>query len=207
MTITLRHHPFSRAANVVWMLEELGLPYDLKHVDFKTLEHKGPEHIALNAMGKLPTLIDGDAVISESAAIGVYLADRYSSGTLAPALDDPARGPYLRWCFYAPSVVEPCCMAKASSWEYRAASAGFGTYESLLQTLEGGIGEGPWLLGDRFIMADVILGGTVRWMLQFKMLEARPAFTAYAERLNARPAAVKAAGINARIVQERGLGA
>jgi glutathione S-transferase len=56
-------------------------------------------------------------------------------------------------------------------------------------------------------MADVILGGTVRWMLQFKMLEARPAFTAYAERLNARPAAVKAAGINARIVQERGLGA
>ncbi len=207
MTIILRHHPFSRAANVVWMLEEVGVPYELRYVDFAAGEHKADEHRGLNAMGKLPVLIDDDAVISESAAIGVYLADRYSSGDLAPALDDPARGPYLRWCFYGPSVVEPCCMAHASKWEYRAASAGFGTYESLLDTLERGIGDGPWLLGDRFTMADVVLGGTVRFMLQFKMLEARPRFTEYAERLSARPAAVAAAAVNARVIQERGLGA
>jgi glutathione S-transferase len=206
MTITLRHHHFSRAANAVWMLEELGLPYELQFVDFKAGEHKGPEHKALNAMGKLPVLIDGEAVISETAAIGVYLADRYSPGTLAPALDDPARGPYLRWCFYGPSVVEPCCMAHASKWEYRPTAAGFGTYESLLETLEGGLAAGPWLLGERFTMADVILGGTVRWMVGFKMLEPLPVFTGYIERLSARPASVKAAEINARVVQERGLG-
>lgn len=156
-------------------------------------------------MGKVPVLQDGDAVVTESAAIGVYLADRYSLGTLAPALDDPRRGAYLRWCFYAPSVVEPCCMAKASGWEYNAGSAGFGTYAELLATLDAAIGEGPWLLGDTFTMADVILGGTVRWMVGFGMIDKQPNYLAYAERLDARPAAQRAAAINQRITEERGL--
>jgi len=206
MTITLRHHPFSRAADVVWFLEELGLPYELTHVDLKAGEHKQETHTKLNPMGKLPVLIDGAAVISERAAIGMYLADRYALGTLSPALDAVTRGPYLRWCVYGPSVLEPCAMAHSSKWEYNAGSAGFGTWEAMHDTLEQGIGEGPWLLGDRFTMADMLLGGTLRWLLQFKMLEERPAFIAYTERLNARPASVKAAAINAGIVEERGLG-
>ena len=206
MTITLRHHPFTRAADVVWMLEEVGVPYTLQFVDMKAAEHKGEAHIALNGMGKLPVLLDGEAVVSERAAIGVYLADRYASGRLAPRLDDPARGAYLRWCFYGPSVVEPCCMANASKWEYRASAAGFGTYPALLATLDEALSHGDYLAGDEFSMADLLLGGTVRWMLGFGMLEKRPAFVAYAERLSARPAAGVAAKTNARVAAEQGLG-
>ena len=116
MSLVLYHHPWSRAANVVWMLEELGQSYELRFVDLQAGEQKGPEHKGLNPMGKLPVLVDGEAVVTETAAIGVYLADRYAPARLAPALDDPARGSFLRWCFYSPSVVEPGCMAQAAGW-------------------------------------------------------------------------------------------
>ncbi len=206
MSVTLYHHPFSRAANVVWMLEEIGVPYELVHVDLMAGAQQEPAHRALNPMGKLPVLVDGEALVTEVAAIGLYLADRYALGRLAPSLDDPRRGTYLRWAFYAPSVVEPGCAAKAANWEFRPGSVGWGTYERMLETLEEAIGAGPWLLGEQFTMADVILGGTMRWMLKFGMLEARPAFTAYDERLGQRPALQASDARNAAIVAERGLG-
>jgi glutathione S-transferase len=206
MTITLYHHPFTRAANVVWMLEELGVPYDLRFVDIRKDEQKSPEILALNPMGKLPVVKDGDVVVSESAAIGLYLADRYALGKLAPVLDDPARATYLRWSLFAPSVIEPGIMAKNSGWEFRPSNAGWGTYESMLTAMESAIAAGPYLLGERFSMADVIFGGTVRFMLRFKILEARPAFLAYADRLAARPAAQRTDQRNAQVVKERGLG-
>lgn len=205
MPVVLYHHPFSRAANVVWMLEEVGCDYTLRPVDIMAGEQKSEAILALNPMGKLPILVDGGAVITESAAIGLYLADRYALGRLAPAPDDPARGPYLRWSLFAPSVIEPGSMAKAGGWEYRAGAAGWGTHEAMLATMEAAIGEGPWLLGERFTMADVIFGGTVRYMLRFGMLEARPTFTGYAERLAARPALQASEARNAAIAAEQGL--
>ncbi|PRP96146.1 glutathione S-transferase family protein [Enhygromyxa salina] len=205
MSIVLYHHPWSRAANVVWMLEELEQAYELRYVDILAGEQSTEAFRQRNRMSKLPSLLDGDTVVSETAAIGVYLADRYSLGQLAPALDDPARGPYLRWCFFAPSVLEPGCAAHSSNWDFKPGSVGWGTWENMLATLEDGIGEGPWLLGDRFTMADVILGGTVAFMLQFKMLEARPAFVAYVERLNQRPARIRSNEKNAAIADAHGL--
>ncbi|PRP90430.1 Disulfide-bond oxidoreductase YfcG [Enhygromyxa salina] len=205
MSITLHHHPFSRAAGTLWALEELGCPYELEYVDLQAGSHKQAEFKGLNAMGKLPTLVDGELVVTEAAAIALYLGDRYGLGELAPTPDDPARGTYLRWSLYAPSVIEPGCLAKAASWEFKAGSAGWGTYEEMLDTIEAAIGDGPWLLGERFSMADVIFGGTVRWMLDFGMLDKRPAFVAYADRLSERPAAKRATQINDRIRDERGL--
>src|SRR5688572_10627624 len=101
MSIVLHHHPFSRASNVVWMLEEIGIEYELRFVDLMAGGHKAPELVAMNPMGKLPILVDGDVVVTESAAIGLYLADRYSLGRLAPKTDDPSRGTYLRWSLFA----------------------------------------------------------------------------------------------------------
>lgn len=187
------------------MLEELGQPYDLRFVDLMKGEQRTPEFRALNPMGKIPLLVDGEAKVTESAAIAIYLADRYGLGTLAPRLDEPERGTYLRWILFAPAVIEPGSIAKASNWEFRAGQVGWGDYESMLETMEAAIGDGPWLLGDRFTMADVVFGGTVSYMLKFKMLEPRPRFTAYAERLSARPAFQAAEAKNAAIVQERGL--
>jgi glutathione S-transferase len=206
MSITLHHHPLTRAASVVWQLEEVGVPYTLSFVDLKTGAHKAEAITAKNRMGKVPVLVDGSCVVSETAAIGLYLADRYAPGTLAPALDDPARGPYLRWCVYAPVVVEAACLAKANGWTVNTANAGFGSYDDMTATLREGLAGGPWLLGERFTMADVVLGATLRYMLQFKMIPAEDTFVAYAERLAARPALVRATAVNARSIAEHGLG-
>ncbi len=196
MSIVLYHHSHTRAANVVWMLEELGVPYTLEHVSLKTGGHKTPAMLAMNQMGKLPVLVDDGVVITESAAIGLYLADRYGSGTLAPALDDPARGTYLRWALFAPSVIEPGSMAKAGGWTAREGAVGWGSHDAMIAAIESAIGAGPFLLGERFTMADVIFGGTVRFMLAFNMLEQKPVFVDYVARINARPANIAARARN-----------
>lgn len=205
MSIVLYHHPFSRAANVLWMLEEVGIEYELRFIDIMKGAHKADALVALNPMGKLPILVDGDTVVTESAAIGLYLADRYSIGRLAPAPDDPARGAYLRWSCFAPSVIEPGLMARASNWAFKPSQAGWGDYEAMLRAIESALSHGQFLLGDRFSMADVIFGGTIRYMLRFKMLEAKPAFSAYGERLGARPALQRSDAKNLAIATEHGL--
>lgn len=205
MSIVLYHHPFSRASGVVWMLEEVGVPYELRYVDIMAGAQKAPEILALNPMGKLPILTEGDVVVTEGAAIGLYLADKHAYGRLAPKVDDPARATYLRWSFFAPSVIEPGAMAKAGGWAFKEGQAGWGSYETMLTAVESAVTGRQFLLGDTFSMADVIFGGTLRYMLTFKMLEARPAFTAYSERLAARPALQRADARNAAISEERGL--
>lgn len=205
MSITLYHHPFSRAAGAVWSLEEVGVDYELRFVDFMKGEQKSPELVALNPMGKLPILTDGDVVVTEAAAIALYLGDRYAPGRLAPTLDDPARGAYLRWSFFAPSVIEPGSLAKAAGWEYKPSQAGWGTPEAVLDTIAAAIAGREYLLGDRFSMADVVFGGTMRYMLRFGMLEARPEFTAYVERLGQRPALKRADARNEAVLKERGI--
>lgn len=160
--VVLHHHPYTRAATGVWMLEEVGVPYELRTVDIMKGEQRQPAHLALNPMGKVPVLVDGDVVVTESAAIGLYLADRHAPGRLAPALDAPERGACFRWSLFGSSVVEPCVMAKASAWQYKPGQAGSGDCESMVAALESAVSRGPWLLGETFSMADVILGATVR---------------------------------------------
>ncbi len=196
MTAVLHYHPLSRAANVVWMLEEVGIPYELRFVDLRAEQQKEPDFLRMNPMGKLPVLQDGEALVTESAAIALYLADRYAPGRLAPLADDPKRGTYLRWTLFSPSVIEPGLLAKAAGWEYRPGNAGWGSYDALLTAMQHAIGSRNYILGDEFSMADVVFGGTVRYMLQFKMLEALPVFTEYVERLEQRPALQRANEIN-----------
>lgn len=205
MAITLYHHPFTRAATSLWMLEEVGVPYSIHYIDIMKGGHKAPEMIALNPMGKLPIIVDDDVVVTESAAIGLYLADRYALGRLAPLPDDPTRGSYLRWSLFAPSVVEPGSLAKAAGWDYKPGQAGWGTHDAMLDAMESALRKGDFILGDRFSMADVIFGGTLRFMLRFGMIEARPTFTEYAERIGARPACLAAESKNGAIASEHGL--
>ena len=205
MAIVLHHHPFSRAANTVWMLEEVGVEYELKFVDIMSGEQKKEDVTRLNPMGKLPLLVDGDTVITESAAIGLYLADRYASGRLAPKLDDVARGTYFRWSLFAPSVIEPGSMARAGKWEFRTVAAGWGSYDDMITTMESAISGRDFVLGKEFSMADLIFGGTIAYMLDFKMLEPRPSFTGYAERIRARPAYARSLARNQAVMAERGI--
>jgi glutathione S-transferase len=205
VAITLYYHPFSRATNVVWMLEEVGVNYELRWVDIMAGAHKSPELLALNPMGKLPILTDNGVVITESAAIALYLGDRYAAGSLSPALDDTARGAYLRWALFSPSVMEPAAVARTSGGEFNARAVGWGNYDDMLAATESALAKGPYLLGERFTMADAILGGTLRYFLLFKMIDPKPVFTDYVARLEARPAFQRSSARNAALMAEHGL--
>jgi glutathione S-transferase len=168
-------------------------------------EQKRPEFVAINPMGKLPTLVDDGVVVTESAAISLYLADRYAAGRLAPALDDARRGTYLRWSFFAPSVIEPAVMAKGAGWEVKEVSAGWGSHAAMLAATESAIAKGPFLLGEDFSMADVVFGGLLRFLILFKQVDPTPSLTAYVDRLNARPASQRADARNQSMRKELGL--
>ena len=139
-------------------------------------------------MGKVPALADGEVKMSESAAICLYLADRYSSGTLAPALDDAQRGQFLYWMFFTPAVIEPAMSEKFAGAESNRFSSGWGDFDSMITTLEEGVGDGPWLLGDQFSAADVMVGSSTVFMRMFDILPESDALGAYADRCLARPA-------------------
>ncbi|MGJ7488145.1 glutathione S-transferase family protein [Variovorax sp. LT2P21] len=204
MSLSLYYHPYSRAAGTLWALEEAGVDYDLKVVDIMKGDQKGPELVSRNPMGKLPTLVDGDTVVAEAAAIALYLADRYAP-SLAPAVDDPQRGTYLRWAFFAPSVIEPAVMAKHSGWTVKEVAAGWGTFASMLDTAESAIAGKPFVLGNTFSMADVVLGGTLRFMIGFKQIDPSPVLEDYVKRLDARPAFQRAEAKNAAMRKQLGL--
>ena len=205
MSIQLYYHPYSRAAGTIWALEEVGAPYELKIVDIMKGEQKGEELVSKNPMGKLPTLVDGDLVVTESAAIALYLADRYAPGRLAPALDAPERGTYLRWSFFSPSVIEPAVMAKSSGWAVKEVAAGWGSYAAMIAAAESAIAGKQYVLGDNFSMADVVFGGTLRFLIGFKQIEATPMFAAYVQRLDARPAFQRAEVRNLAMRKQLGL--
>lgn len=185
--LTLYHAPNTRSTCAHFMLHEIGEPFEVKVLNLQKGEHKSPSYLAINPMGKVPALSDGGAIITELPAILTYLADRYPRAGLAPAIDAPDRGAYLRWMFFNGSVFEPAMIDHSLKRESPARQAGWGTFEAVLDTLSKGLANGPWLLGERFSAADVLLGSGVNYMLAFKVLPERPEFVAYAERVRQRP--------------------
>jgi len=187
--ITLFWAPKTRASRALWMLEEAGVDYEIEVVDIRAEDRSDSATFRLaSPMGKVPALADGEAVLAESAAICLYVADRYSQGTLAPTLDDPLRGQYLYWTMYTPAVMEPAMAEKFSGATGNRSSHGWGDYDSMLRTLENGLVDGPWILGERFTAADVMLGSSVVFMRLFGILPDSQSLNAYADRCLARPA-------------------
>lgn len=186
--LTLYHNPMSRSQIVHYMLHEIGEPFEIVPVDLKAGEQKNEAFLKINAMGKIPVLRDGDMVVSETPAILTYLADKYPAAGLAPAITAPERARYLRWMFFYGSVFEPACIDLALKRETPASMAGWGRPEDALDTLSAALIPGPWLLGETFSAADVLVGSGVAYMLGFKVLPERPEYLAYTERLAARPA-------------------
>jgi len=179
----------------LWLLEELGTPYEIVDTDIRAGRNKAPDYLRINPMGKVPALDDNGAIVSEVPAICLYLADRYGYGALAPEIDDRLRGPYLKWCVFATAVFEPATYLPPSSGK-DAVSIGWGNRETALNMLEAALTPGPWLLGERFSVADIVLGGLFAIAYFNKLVDPRPAFAAYNARLSARPAFQRAAEIN-----------
>ncbi len=188
----------TRSARAIWMLEETGVDYEVDVVDIRSPERKdSAEFRRASPMGKVPALADGELAMSESAALCLYLADRYAPGQLAPALDDPSRGKFLYWIMYTPAVIEPAMAEKFSGAEPNRGRNGWGDFASMIETLEAGLDGREWIVGDRFTAADVMLGSSVVFMRLFDMLPESETLSAYADRCLARPAYQKAMSFDA----------
>lgn len=200
---TLYHCPQTRANTTLWLNEELGSPCEIAVINLKTGDQKAPEYLAINPMGKVPALEHNGTVVTETGAICAYLADAFPQPGLAPALDDPARGTYYRWMFFASGCIEPTMMDKLSGTvRENTASAGHGALQDVLRCVEHALQRGPYLLGDRFSAADVVFGSTVNFAMLFGAFEKQPLMVDYVDRLMARPAAQSAQQKNAELAQQ-----
>ena len=179
------------------MLEEAGVDYDLELIEVRNPRREDTKEFrAASPMGKVPALVDGKVHMSESAAICLYLADKYSSGTLAPAIDDPLRGKFLYWLMYTPAVIEPAMSEKFNGVESNRGRSGWGDFELMLETLEFGLKKSTWILGKKFTAADVMVGSSAVFMRMFDMLPESKTISAYADRCLKRPAYQKALSID-----------
>lgn len=192
--LTLYHIAPSRSSIVLWMLEELGEPYDLHLLSMKRGDNRAPAFLAVNPMGKVPALAHKGTVITEAAAICLYLADGFPKAGLGVPIGDPLRGPFLKWLFFAPSNIEPAITDRAykRAEEAPRATLGYGDFDTTMDVVAKAVEPGPYLLGDRFGAADVVVGSTLRWGTMFKLIPERPEFQAYLGRLAERPALKRA---------------
>ncbi len=181
--------PQTRSQRAIWMLEEAGLEYEMELVDIRAEKRKDSrEFLAASPMGKVPALVDGNIRMSESAAICMYIADRYAPGKLAPLVDDPQRGKYLYWTMYTPAVVEPAMSEKYNDVKANRMRSGWGDFDVMIRTFDDALEDRDWILGDWFTAADVMLGSSAVFMKMFEMLPETRNIGAYAERCMAREA-------------------
>ena len=192
--LTLYHVAPSRSSIVHWMLEEVGEPYEIHLLSMKRGEQHAPDYLAINPMGKVPALKHGDVVITEAAAICAYLADEFPQRKLSIPVGDPRRGVYFKWLFFGPSCIEPAIMDRAYPRKEAAprSALGYGEYDVVLDVLTRAVAKGPYLMGEQFTAADVVIGSGLRWGMLFKLLPEQPEFTAYTARLAERPALKRA---------------
>lgn len=202
--LTLYTNPYSRGRIVRWMLEELGVPYDLEVKEYGD-DIKSPEYLAINPMGKVPAIVHDGVVVTEVAAICSYLADRFPAKGLAPAADSPERGIYYRWLFFIAGPLEMATTAKACNWvidEGNAQMVGCGLIDSTVSTLEQALKKGPYLCGEQFTTADLLAASYIGWGMMQKNLDERPVFKQYVERMQSRPAAIRANELDDALVKE-----
>ncbi len=189
-------NPNSRGRIVRWMLEEVGASYRTELLEMDTTM-KAPDYLAINPMGKVPSIVHGDTVVTEAAAICAYLADAFPDAGLAPALDE--RGDYYRWLFFTAGCFEAAITNRMLGFEIsdeRRGSVGYGNFDMVMDTLEGVVSRGSYLAGSRFSAADVYVGAQIGFGLQFDMIDKRPAFEDYWGRVGDRPAHVRAVEID-----------
>jgi glutathione S-transferase len=190
--------PKTRSLRVLWLLEEIGAPYERVPVDLKGGGQHGPAYHAINPMEKVPALRDGEACVAECGAIIAFLAEKFPQAGLAPSIGAATRGRYLQWLFFSGSCVEAAITQKFANVQLPEGSAGWGSFDKVFNVLEEALSASPYLLGDSFSAADVLIASDLHFVINvFKMLEPRAVFSAYLERCQSRPAFRRAVKIDA----------
>lgn len=192
--LTFYTHPMSRGRVVRWMLEEVGVPYTVETMQFGP-EMKTPEYLAINPMGKVPAIKHGNTVVTEVAAICAYLADQFPEKNLAPRPHSMERGPYYRWLFFMAGPFEMATSALAYGWKIDSSNVqavGCGRVEDSVNTLEKVLGQSPYICGDHFTAADVLVSSYLWWETMQKNIPQNEVFQDYIKRTENRPAAQRA---------------
>jgi len=202
-TIIFFHSPNTRSSGTRILLEELAAPHELRVVNMKAGEQRKPTYLAVNPMGKVPAILHRGALVTEQAAIFIYLADLFPKAGLAPALDDRLRGPYLRWMAYYGPCFEPALIDRALKRDAPPpAMSPYGDYDTMLKTLTDQLAKGPYLLGERMTAADVLWGTALAWTTSFKLVPELPVIMDYVARLSARPSVAKVKAADAKLAAE-----
>ncbi len=198
--VTFFHAPQTRSGGTLALLEELGADYDLHLLDLKAGTQRQADYLAVNPMGKVPAILHRGALVTEQPAVMIYLADLFHERALAPALDDPLRGPYLRWMVFYGSCFEPAVIDRAMKREpAQPSTSPYGSWDDVLDTLTAQLSAGPWLLGERFTAADVLWGTALNWTTMFKLVPELPVIRGYIDRVLARPAMQRAGARDAEL--------
>lgn len=182
------HGPNTRSTGTVWLVEELGVPYELRKVDVFGGETREAEFLKINPAGKVPAIRHKGRTLTEMAAISLYLSDAFPDAGLAPAIDAPARADYLYWSVFRPGVLEPAIVTKAQNLDVDPRTVGWGDWETVIGLVETALEDSPFLLGERFSAADILIGGALGWLKHFKLMPDNPRIDDYITRLHARPA-------------------
>ncbi len=198
-------HPMSRGRTVRWMLEEVGCTYRTELLEYGA-GMKAPAFLAINPMGKVPAIVHRDVVVTETAAICLYLADAFPGVGLAPPVGDARRGSYYRWMLFAAGPIEAAITNTAMGFEVpedKRRMAGYGSMADTLDALETAVGGGGFVTGEGFTAADLYLGASLGWGMAFGMIEKRPAFKAYWGLMRDRPAFLRAKAADDALLPEQ----
>ncbi|MBO6554567.1 MAG: glutathione S-transferase family protein [Roseitalea sp.] len=203
MALTFYTNPMSRAQIARWALHEVGADYQERILGFGA-EMKSADYLAVNPMGKVPAIVHDDTIVTEAAAICLYLAEAFPEAGLAPQTRTEKADCY-RWMFFAAGPVEQAITSHAMKWDEgldakKSATLGFGTYDAVVHTLSAFLEGRDYVCGGRFTAADLYVGAQVDWGLQFGTMPSTPAFETYAARLRERSAYKAARKIDADVI-------
>ncbi|HUJ46547.1 MAG TPA: glutathione S-transferase family protein [Rhizomicrobium sp.] len=191
--ITLYHSPQSRSSSIVWLLDELQVPYETQAVTFRRADGTGQVDPANpHPHGKVPALKDGDDTLFESGAIALYLTDKYRKVKMGPAVGEPKRGEYLSWLFYRPGIMEPAFIERRFNIQHVNGAMGWAAPDEVDKVLNDHVAKNKYWLGDEFSALDIMVGGGLYYMMMFKMTPETDVLKEYTSRIIARPAFQKA---------------
>jgi glutathione S-transferase len=187
--ITLYHSPQTRSASIVWLLEELEVPYQTKLTDFRRMDGTGSRDPSNpHPHSKVPALVDGEDMVFEGCAITLYLTDKYRKKNLGPAAGEAKRGEYLSWLAYRPGVMEPALISRRFDIKHVYGAMGWAPADEVEEVLNKHLASRKYFLGENFSALDIMLGGGVHFMLMAKMIKDTPVMRSYSERVVDRPA-------------------
>lgn len=203
--LTFHHCPGTRSGGVRWLLEELGVPYELELVDIYQAGGAPEDYRAIQPSKKVPAIVHDGVAVHERSAICIYLADAFPAAGLAPPIGDPRRGPYLSWLVYNDAVIDPVLAAKFAGWTYEARGVSFGTYEDMVRNLDTTLARTPYLTGETFTAADLLVAGGVNFAVRVqKAIRETPALAGFLDRTAGRPSFARAMAADRALIAARG---